>query len=80
MSMEVGEKSQIVITSDYGYGDEGRPGIIPGGATMVFSIEFLDIIKDTEEEQDSDAEQATESVESEKPIAEPEVEPVQEPE
>lgn len=50
MSMEVGEKSQIVITSDYGYGDEGRPGIIPGGATMVFSIEFLDIIKDTEEE------------------------------
>ena len=80
MSMEVGEKSQIVITSDYGYGDEGRPGIIPGGATMVFSIEFLDIIKDTEEEQASDTEQVTESVESEKPIAEPEVEPVQEPE
>ena len=75
MSMEVGEKSQIVITSDYGYGDEGRPGIIPGGATMVFSIEFLDIIKDNEEEQVSDAEQVTESVESDKPIAEPAVEP-----
>ena len=73
MSMEVGEKSQIVITSDYGYGDEGRPGIIPGGATMVFSLEFLDIVKNTEEEQAPEAEQATEP-------AEPEVESVQEPE
>lgn len=45
MSMEVGEKSQLVITSDYGYGDEGRTGIIPGGATMVFNVELLDVIK-----------------------------------
>ena len=51
MSMEVGEKSQIVITSDYGYGDEGRPGIIPGGATMVFNVELLDVIKQNQEEQ-----------------------------
>ena len=65
MSMEVGEKSQIVITSDYGYGDEGRPGVIPGGATMVFSLEFLDIVKNTEEEQASEAEQATEPAEPE---------------
>ena len=42
MSMTVGEKSQIVVTSDYGYGDEGR-GSIPGGATMIFNVEFLDM-------------------------------------
>ena len=42
MSMTVGEKSQIVVTSDYGYGDEGS-GPIPGGATMIFNVEFLDM-------------------------------------
>ena len=42
MSMTVGEKSQIVVTSDYGYGDEGS-GPIPGRATMIFNVEFLDM-------------------------------------
>ena len=49
MSMEVGERAQIVINSDYGYGDEGR-GAIPGGATMIFSIEFLDMWTPEEEQ------------------------------
>ena len=57
MSMNVGEKSQIVVTSDYGYGDEGRPGIIPGGATMVFNVELLDIMEE-ETVQESSAEAA----------------------
>ena len=46
MSMNVGEKSQIVVNSEYGYGDEGKAGVIPGGATMVFNVELLDIIEE----------------------------------
>jgi FKBP-type peptidyl-prolyl cis-trans isomerase FkpA len=42
--MKVGGKSQLVCPSAIAYGDEGRPGI-PGGATLVFEVELLDIIK-----------------------------------
>jgi FKBP-type peptidyl-prolyl cis-trans isomerase FkpA len=40
--MKVGGKSILVCPSDIAYGDQGRPGI-PGGATLVFEIELLDI-------------------------------------
>ncbi len=40
--MKVGGKSLVVCPSDLAYGDQGRPGI-PGGATLVFTIELLDI-------------------------------------
>ncbi len=40
--MKVGGKSLLVCPSDLAYGDQGRPGI-PGGATLVFTIELLDI-------------------------------------
>jgi FKBP-type peptidyl-prolyl cis-trans isomerase FkpA len=40
--MKVGGKSQLVCPSDIAYGDDGRPGI-PGGATLVFEIELLQI-------------------------------------
>jgi FKBP-type peptidyl-prolyl cis-trans isomerase FkpA len=40
--MKVGGKSQLICPSDIAYGDQGRPGI-PGGATLVFEIELLDI-------------------------------------
>lgn len=40
--MKVGGKSQLVCPSDLAYGDSGRPGI-PGGATLVFEIELLEI-------------------------------------
>jgi FKBP-type peptidyl-prolyl cis-trans isomerase FkpA len=40
--MGVGGKSVLVCPSDLAYGDQGRPGI-PGGATLVFEIELLDI-------------------------------------
>lgn len=43
MSMDLGERAQLQIASDYGYGDNGRPGIIPGGAIMVFSVDLLAI-------------------------------------
>jgi FKBP-type peptidyl-prolyl cis-trans isomerase FkpA len=40
--MKVGGKSILVCPSDLAYGDQGRPGI-PGGATLIFEIELLDI-------------------------------------
>ncbi len=40
--MKVGGKAQLVCPSDLAYGDGGRPGI-PGGATLVFEIELLNI-------------------------------------
>ncbi len=42
--MKVGEKARLVCPSDIAYGDQGRPGI-PGGATLDFEVELLDIVK-----------------------------------
>jgi FKBP-type peptidyl-prolyl cis-trans isomerase FkpA len=42
--MKVGGKSTLICPSDLAYGDQGRPPQIPGGATLVFDIELLDII------------------------------------
>ena len=41
--MKVGGKSSLICPSDLAYGDGGRPGI-PGGATLIFEIELLDIV------------------------------------
>ena len=43
MSMNLGEKAELTIESDYGYGDNGRPPSIPGYATMIFTVELLGI-------------------------------------
>ena len=40
--MKVGGKSMLVCPSDLAYGDGGRPGI-PGGATLIFEIELMEI-------------------------------------
>jgi FKBP-type peptidyl-prolyl cis-trans isomerase len=40
--MKIGEKARLVCPSDIAYGDEGRPPVIPGGATLVFEVELLD--------------------------------------
>jgi len=42
--MPVGSKWRLVIPSDLAYGDQGHPPTIPGGATLVFEIELLEII------------------------------------
>jgi FKBP-type peptidyl-prolyl cis-trans isomerase FkpA len=43
--MKVGGKSQIVCPSEVAYGDRGSPPMIPGGATLVFNVELLEIVK-----------------------------------
>ena len=41
--MKVGEKAKLVCPSSIAYGDGGRPPKIPGGATLVFEVELLEI-------------------------------------
>ncbi|HNT97460.1 MAG TPA: FKBP-type peptidyl-prolyl cis-trans isomerase [Elusimicrobiales bacterium] len=43
--MKVGGKATLTCPSDIAYGDEGRPPFIPGGATLIFEVELLDIVK-----------------------------------
>lgn len=42
--MKVGGKAKIVCPSDIAYGDRGR-GPIPGGSTLVFDVELLEVLK-----------------------------------
>jgi FKBP-type peptidyl-prolyl cis-trans isomerase FkpA len=41
--MKVGGKAELVCPSTIGYGAQGMPPDIPGGATLVFEIELLGI-------------------------------------
>lgn len=43
--LRVGGKAKLVCPSDVAYGDHGHPPVIPGGATLVFDVELLDIVK-----------------------------------
>ena len=42
-NMKVGGKAKLVCPSSIAYGDQGRPGVIPGGATLVFDVELLEV-------------------------------------
>ena len=43
--IKVGGKSKLVCPSDLAYGDQGRPPQIKPGATLVFEVELLEILK-----------------------------------
>ena len=43
--MKVGERAQLVCPAAIAYGPEGRPPTIPGGATLVFDVELLEVKK-----------------------------------
>ena len=42
LGMCVGEKRQLIVPPELGYGDQGAGDIIPGGATLYFDVELLD--------------------------------------
>ncbi len=43
--MKVGGEAKLICPSSVAYGDEGRPPTIPGGATLIFDVKLLDIVK-----------------------------------
>ena len=43
--MKVGGKAQVTCPPELAYGDEGRPPQMRGGATLVFDVELLEIVK-----------------------------------
>lgn len=41
MDMQIGEKADLIIEPEYGYGKIGNPPKIPGDAKLIFTIELL---------------------------------------
>lgn len=40
--LRVGDKAKLTIPSDKAYGPQGIPGVIPGGATLIFDVELVE--------------------------------------
>ena len=43
MSMRIGEKAELIIKSEYGYGAQGAGADIPPNATLIFKVEIVKI-------------------------------------
>lgn len=41
MDMKLGEKAELTIKAEYGYGAMGSPPKIPGNATLIFDVELM---------------------------------------
>lgn len=51
--MKVGSTAKLVCPSDIAYGDQGEPRAgIAGGATLVFEVELLDVVKPDADKKD----------------------------
>jgi len=48
LGMCIGEKRKLVVPSNLGYGDVGAGHDIPGGATLVFEVELMNISDEDE--------------------------------
>ncbi|KAF9162004.1 FK506 binding protein proline rotamase rapamycin-binding protein [Actinomortierella ambigua] len=42
--MSLGEHAKLTIPASEGYGPRGIPGVIPGGATLIFDVELLELL------------------------------------
>mmetsp|Transcript_7942 Transcript_7942/g.23918 ORF Transcript_7942/g.23918 Transcript_7942/m.23918 type:complete len:93 (+) Transcript_7942:3-281(+) len=43
MRMSLGEKAQLRISPDYGYGARGFPPVIPANSELIFDVQLLGI-------------------------------------
>lgn len=48
MMMKEGQHVELYIPSELGYGDRGAGGSIPGGAVLVFQLELLEVLGDSQ--------------------------------
>ena len=44
-SMAIGGKRQLMVPPELGYGSRGAGGLIPPGATLIFEVELIEIVK-----------------------------------
>jgi len=41
--LRVGDRATLTIPAELGYGARGIPGVIPGGATLLFDVELVGV-------------------------------------